>query len=321
MDGEDEDGGVVEEDAKGHPAKRHCRHDGSKAFACPEGVGQHRCRDVGLGNGKGDGEDDADDEKGVYVRLLPTDHGRLVPRKRKEDEAGNAEEGANVVEPLETESRKRRANAVWNYDQGRDAEEEGANGPEPEAPPPGDLFGEGSTNEPAKDVPRRSAKAEERKRNVLLHRKRRESSRQERKRVGYQGAVTDARHCSGEIEEDDIIRKAAEERPNGHPDPSKREDILVAKMVSQSPGDQDGDTAAKRVCRQEPRRLSVACHIESATDLLHGVCRVTQTSHGKELRQADDEDKDGLLKRRREIGGWSSCVWLASATGSGDAAI
>lgn len=321
MDSEDEDGGVVEEDAEGHPAKRHGRHDGSEALARSEGIGQHRCRDMGLGNGKGDDEDDADGEKGVYVRLSPTDHGRLVPRKRKEDEAGNAEEGADVVEPLETESRKRRANAVWDHDQGRNAEEEGAHGPEPEAPPPGDLFREGGTDEAAKDVPRGSAKAEESKRNVLLHRKRRESARQERKRVGYQSAVTDARHRPSEIEEDDLMREAAEEGPNGHPDPSKREDILVAKVVSQSSGDQDGDTAAKRVCRQGPRRLSVARHVEGATDLLHGVCRVAQTSDREELRQANDEDEDGLLERRREIRGWSCCVWLASDTGSGDAAI
>lgn len=163
VDREDEDGGVVEEDAKGHPAKRHCRHDGSEASACPEGVGQHRCRDAGLGNGKSDDGDNADDEKGVYVRLLPTDYGCLVPRKGKEDEAGNAEGGAHVVESLEAESRNRRANAVRNHDQSRNAKEEGANGPEPEAPPPGDLLGESGTHEAAEDVPRGGAEAEESK--------------------------------------------------------------------------------------------------------------------------------------------------------------
>jgi len=43
---ENEDGRVVKEDAKGHPAKRHCCHDRSKAFAFPERVGQNWCRDV-----------------------------------------------------------------------------------------------------------------------------------------------------------------------------------------------------------------------------------------------------------------------------------
>lgn len=252
VDREDEDGGVVEEDAKGHPAKRHCRHDGSEASACPEGVGQHRCRDAGLGNGKSDHGDDADDEKGVYVRLLPTDHGCLVPRKGKDDKAGNAEGGAHVVESLEAESRNRRANAVRNHDQSRNAKEEGANGPEPEAPPPGDLLGESGTHEAAEDVPRGGAEAEESKSNVLLHGKRRERSRQERKRVGDQIAVADARHRPGEIEEDDVVRKAAEEGPQGHPAPPKGRDILVAKVVPQSSHDQDGDAARNHDVRPLP---------------------------------------------------------------------
>ena len=94
------------------------------------------------------------------------------------------------------------------------------------------------------------------------------------------------------------MREAADERPDGHPDPSKDEDILVAKVVSQPSRHQDKDTAAKSVRRQEPRRLSIARHVESTTDLLHGKCRDAQTCDREELRQADDEDEDGLLKRR-----------------------
>jgi len=210
---------------------------------------------------------------------------------------------------------------VWNNDKSRNAEHEAANGPEPEAPSPSDFLSKGSTNEATKDVTRRSAKAEESKGKVLLDRKWWESSPQECKRVGYQSAIADASHCSSKVEEDNTVCKAAGKRPNGHPDPSKDEDILVAKVVSQSSSHQDKSTTAQRVCCQEPRHLSIACHIESTTDLLHRICRVSKTSDGKELRQANDKDKDSLLKWRREMGGWSSCVRLASATRSGSGAI
>lgn len=170
--------------------------------------------------------------------------------------------------------------------------------------------------------PEGAQKPRKAKANVLLHGKRRERSREERKRVGDQSAVADARHRPGEIEEDDVVRKAAEEGPQGHPAPPKGQDILVAKVVPQPSRDQDGDdAAAERVRRQEPRRLSVARHVERATDLRHGIRRVAQTADGEELRPADGEDEDGLLERRREPRGWSGCVRLAGATGSGDSAM
>ena len=167
---------------------------------------------------------------------------------------------------------------MWNNNKSRSAEEEEANGPEPEAPSPGDLFSKSSTNQATKDVTRRSAKAEKGKGNVLLVRKRWESSRQECERVGHQSAVADASHCSNEIEEDLIVCKAGDERPKGHPDPSKDEDIFVAEMVSQPSIYEDKDATAERVCCQEPRHLTIACRVESSTDLLHGKCRVPQTS-------------------------------------------
>ena len=210
---------------------------------------------------------------------------------------------------------------MWNNDKSRNAQGKGTHGPEPEAPSPGDIFGKSSANEATEDVTWRSTKAEESKGNVLLGRKWWESSRQECKRVGYQSAIADASHCSSKVEEDKVMCKASDKRPNGHPDPSKDEDILVAKVVSQSSSHQDRDTTAKRVCCQEPRRLSIACHVESTTDLLHRICPVSQTSDWKELRQANDQDKDSLLKWRREIGRWSGCVQLASATRSGKGTI
>lgn len=66
--------------------------------------------------------------------------------------------------------------------------------------------------------------------------------------------------------------------PKGHPNPSKDEDIFVAEMVSQPSSHEDKDATAKRVCCQEPRHLTIACRVESSTDLLHGKCRVPQTS-------------------------------------------
>lgn len=169
----------------------------------------------------------------------------MIPRKGREDETRNAEKGGDVVKLLETESWNRGANAVWDNDESRNAEEKGANRPERETPWPGDLFSKSSTNEATKDVTRRSAKAEKIKSNILLDRKRRESSRQECKRVGHQSAAADTGHGSSKVEEDKAVRKAADERPNGHLDPSKDEDILVPKVVSQSSPHQDEDTTAK----------------------------------------------------------------------------
>ena len=185
---------------------------------------------------------------------------------------------------------------MWNNDKSRHAEDEAANCPGPEAPSPGDFLSKSSTNETTKDVTRRSAEAEESKGNILLDRKGRESSRQECKRIGHQSAIADASHCPCKVEEDNVVCEAADKRPNGHPDPSKHEDILVAKVFSQSSSHRDNDTAAKCVCCQEPRRLSIACCIKSLTDLWHRKCRVAQTSDREELRQASDEDKDGFLE-------------------------
>lgn len=70
--------------------------------AGPQRVKQHRSGNVRLENDKGDDQDEADDEKRVRVRLLPANHRCLIPCKGKEDETGNAEEAANVIEMLES---------------------------------------------------------------------------------------------------------------------------------------------------------------------------------------------------------------------------
>ncbi len=187
---------------------------------------------------------------------------------------------------------------MWNHDQSRHAEEQGAKGPEPEAPSPGDLFRKSSTDEAAKDVARRSAKAEKSKGNVLLNREWWESSRQERKRVGYQGAVADAGHCASKVEENNVVREATDEGPNGHPDPPKDEDVLVAKVVAKPSSHHDKGTAAQRVRGQEPRHLPIARRVERTADLLHGECSVAEPSDREELGQSHEKDEDGFLKRR-----------------------
>lgn len=61
------------------------------------------------------------------------------------------------------------------------------------------------------------------------------------------------------VEEDDVVRKTADQRLYSHPYPSKDEYILVPKMVAEPSSYQDEDTAGERVCCQKPGQLSVAC--------------------------------------------------------------
>ena len=69
--------------------------------------------------GESDSGNDSEDEQGVCVRLLPTNHRCLIPCKGKESQTSNTEEGANAVELLEIESRDGRADTVRNYDKRR----------------------------------------------------------------------------------------------------------------------------------------------------------------------------------------------------------
>ena len=146
-DRENEDGGVVEEDAEGHPAERQCCDDGGETFPSPERVGQDRRRDAGLRVGKYDDEDDADDEKHVSVCLLPSNHWCLIPRKDEQCKTSHPGHTPNVIELLETESWNRRADAMRNDEEAHQTKHQGANCPEPVAPSPGDILREGSTDE------------------------------------------------------------------------------------------------------------------------------------------------------------------------------
>ncbi|KAL8725798.1 MAG: hypothetical protein Q9166_007129 [cf. Caloplaca sp. 2 TL-2023] len=163
---ENEDGGVVKQDTKGHSSEGHSCHDRGKASS--ERVEQDWCRDPRLREGRGDDKDDASYEKDTDIWLFPTNRGCLIPRKGKKNKTGNEEKGANVVELLEIESRNKRANTMWNNDIRRNTKDKGVNGPEPETPLPGNLLSKHSTNEATENITWRSTEAEESESDVLL---------------------------------------------------------------------------------------------------------------------------------------------------------
>ena len=80
----------------------------------------------------------------------------------------------------------------------------------------------------------------------------------------------------------------------------------MAKVITQPSGDEDKDTTAQRVGREEPWQLAITCRVERTSDLLHRVSGVAQASDGEELRWAYHKYEDRLLQWWLEPRLWGS---------------